>query len=118
MTETQIQDFISSHVARNSDLYRLFMDKKADLTEARLIECHFWTWSKTDAEALARELERRGFDILRSNSAASSEDPHLWNLEAIVKQSISLTVRREFTEELVRLADLHGGRYDGWGTSI
>lgn len=83
-----------------------------------MIECHFWAWSEENAASLATDLIRRGFDILTQRSAGSTEDPALWNIEAVIKQSITLTLRREFTDELVRIAASHFGRYDGWGTSL
>jgi regulator of RNase E activity RraB len=50
--------------------------------------------------------------------AASESDPSRWNIETGINQSIELTMRPEFTDEVVRLADSHSAEYDGWGTSI
>ena len=118
LSETQIEEAISGHEARNAGLRRVFTEKGVDFGEPRLIECHFWTWSKEDAAGLAEALTTCGFRILAQRPAASSNDPSLWNVEAGIKQSIELTLRREFTDELVRVAADHSGRYDGWGTCV
>jgi Regulator of ribonuclease activity B len=118
LSESQIEEAISGHEARNAGLRRVFTEKGINLAESRLIECHFWAWSKEDAAGLAEALTTRGFRILTQSPAASSNDPSLWNVEAGIKQSIELTLRREFTDELVRVASDHSGRYDGWGTCV
>ncbi len=117
-TEKRIEEIISGHEARNSSLRNFFLEKNVDLAEPRKIECHFWSWSGEDAANLAEALKRRGFEILTEHPAAIPRDPNRWNVEAAVRQSIDLTMRREFTDELVRLADFHKGLYDGWGTRI
>lgn len=118
MTEESIEDLILAHEARDAELRNVFLEKKADLREPRTIECHFWTWGEQEAQQLAAALKRRGFQILVQRSARIDGDPNRWNLEAAIKQSIDLTMRREFIDELVRLADFYGGLYDGWGTRI
>lgn len=118
LSESQIEEAISAHEARNAALRYSFTEKAVDFGEARLVECHFWTWSKEDAAGLAKALQDRGFLILSQRFAASSTDPSTWNVEAGIKQSIELTLRREFTDELVRVAAAHFGQYDGWGTGI
>ena len=118
MAEKTIEEIISGHEDRNASLRQVFLEKKIDLTEPRKIECHFWTWDRKDATELSESLKNRGFAILAQRPAAIPGDPGRWNLEATVRQSIDLTMRREFTDELVRLADSHRGLYDGWGTSI
>jgi len=116
--DAQIEKEISGHEARNAALRRIFVEKKVDLSEPRPIECHFWTWTHEDAVRIAEELTHRGFVIQTRRAAPSSSDPTLWNIEAGIKQSIDLTLRSEFTDELVRLAAAHSSRYDGWGTQI
>jgi hypothetical protein len=118
MTERSIEQLIVAHEARDGALRNVFLEKKADLREPRIIECHFWTWSEEDAQQLAAALKCRGFEMLVQRSAGIAGDPNRWNLEASLTQSIDLTMRREFIDELVRLADSHGGLYDGWGTRI
>jgi hypothetical protein len=117
-THKTIEEIISSHEARDASLRRVFLEKKVDLTEPRKIECHFWAWSAKDAEELGEALKRRSFELLAVRPAAIVGDPNRWNLEAAIKQSIALTMRREFIDELARLADTHGGIYDGWGTCV
>jgi hypothetical protein len=113
-----VEEIGSGHEARNASLRDVFLEKKIDLRESRKIECHFWIWSAKDAADLGESLKSRGFEILLQRPAAIAGDPGRWNLEAAVRQSINLTMRREFTHDLVRLADSHNGLYDGWGTSI
>jgi hypothetical protein len=118
MADKSIEEIISGHETRNASLRRVFLEKKVDLTEPRDIECHFWAWGAKDADALGEALKKRSFELLAVRPAAISDDPDRWNLEAVIRQSIDLTMRREFIDELVRLADAHGGVYDGWGTSV
>ena len=113
-----LEQIISDHEARNASLRHVFLDKNVDLAEPRQIECHFWTWGEENAVHLGETLKKRGFEIITQRPAALSDDPSRWNLEAAVRQSIDLTMRREFVDELARLADSHGGLYDGWGTRI
>jgi Regulator of ribonuclease activity B len=118
LNESQIEDAISAHEARNVELRRIFVEKRVDFGEARLVDCHFWTWTKDEAAGLSKALIARGFLILSQGLAPSSKDPSLWNVTAAIKQSIELTLRREFTDELVRVAAEHSALYDGWGTSV
>ena len=113
-TESQIEQAIADHDARNAELRRGFIEKEVDLDEARTIEFHFWTWSKDDAAGLAKALEERRFLVVLKHPAVPSSDPSLWNVEAAIRQSIELTLRHEFTDELVRVAAGYSGRYDGW----
>jgi Regulator of ribonuclease activity B len=116
--ETELQAIIRGHESRNDALRQTLVDKEVDLGEHRTIECHFWSWSEGNAASLAQDLANKGFEILAQRSARSSRDPELWNVEAAIKQSIELTLRREFTDELVRTAAAHFGKYDGWGTQL
>jgi hypothetical protein len=109
---------IRGHESRNESLRQTLIGKGIDLDEPRPIECHFWASSPEDTDSLAQALITRGFRIPVQHSAASAKNPSLWNLEAVIDQSIELPIRREFTDELVRVAALHCARYDGWGTRI
>jgi hypothetical protein len=113
-----IEETILAHETRDASLRGVFLEKKVNLKEPRMIECHFWTWDEEDTARLAHALKNRGFKIMVQRHAAIANDPRRWNLEAAVRQSIDLTMRREFIDDLVRLADSHGGLYDGWGTRI
>jgi hypothetical protein len=113
-----IEEIINDHQQRNAALRQVFLDKKIDLTEPRRIECHFWIWSEKNTTDLETSLKKRGFAILARSPAATPSDSRRWNLEAAVTQSIELTMRREFTDELAKLAASHDALYDGWGTSI
>jgi regulator of RNase E activity RraB len=116
--EAEIEKVIAGHAARNAALRKVFVEKGIDFGEPRLIECHFWTWDGDDAENLALALVARGFRILARGSAATPSDPLLRNVEVGIEQSIELTLRPEFTDDLVRVASSHEGVYDGWGTRI
>ncbi len=116
--ESRIQEIISGHEARNASLRDVFLKRNVDLAEPRKIECHFWTWSGKEATELSQALKVLGFEELARRPAAIPGDANRWNLEAAIRQSIDLTMRREFIDELVRMADSHGGLFDGWGTSV
>jgi regulator of RNase E activity RraB len=118
MKAKSLDEVISGHEARDAALLRLFSERKVDAKEPRLIECHFWVWSEEKTGQLATALKSRGFEILEQRSAPVPDDPNRWNLEAAIRQSPDLTMRREFMEDMVRLADSYGGEYDGWGTVI
>ena len=118
ISESELEKVIEGHESRNAALRQTLVQRGVDFREPRTIECHFWTWSEKDAADLAQDLLRLGFKILVQRSAASSNDPSLWNVEAAIEQSIDLTMRREFTDELARAAANHYGRYDGWGTRL
>jgi len=49
ITPDKLNEAISGHDARNAALRRLLIEKKVNLIEPRLIECHFWTWSEEEA---------------------------------------------------------------------
>jgi hypothetical protein len=114
LTESQIEQTISDHDAKNAELRSGFIERRVDLDEARTVEFHFRAWSKQYAAGLAKALENRGFLVLSKSSSTSSSEPSFWNLEATIRQSIDLTLRHEFTDELVRVAAQHCARYDGW----
>src|SRR4051812_45506157 len=117
MNESQIQEAIASHEARNIHLKQLLTEKGIDLKKPRPIECHFYATAQSDANALAVELQSRGFRIL-ANRKSADRTSGKWNVEAQIIQTVDLTMRREFIDELVRLADAHHSEHDGWGTEI
>jgi hypothetical protein len=90
LSESQIEDELSGHEARNAALRQVFVETGVDFSQARPVECHFWTWSKEDATSLAEALVRIGFVILEQNSAASLADPLLWNVEAGINNPSNL----------------------------
>ena len=113
-----IREAIAGHEARNALLRETLIQKQVDPKESRPIECHFWVGGKDDAMALADALRTRGFRILVERKAVTPDPILSWNVEAEVIQSVDVTITRELTDELVRLAAAHKGRYDGWGTRI
>lgn len=118
MTKTEIDQAIKGHNSRNAELRISLAKDGVNIREARQIECHFWVADQGRAEQLAAALRKHGLTIRASHRAVTC-DPHLpWNLEMIAVQPIELTLRPEFTEELVRTAARFHGRYDGWGASI
>jgi len=118
MKHQSIEEAILGHENRNEALRRLFQERRVDLSEARSIECHFWTSGRDNAAALAAGLSDRGFKILVQAPTAEKMDSDRWNVEAEIRQSIDLTMRREFIEELVRLAGSHNSTFDGLGTLV
>jgi len=116
--EQQIQEAIAGHENRNASLKSLLLDKKVDINTERPIDFHFWAASSGDAEALAEALRSQGFRILAQRRANTLDSALPWNVEAQASQSVELTIRRDFTESLVRLAGSHNSRYDGWGTLL
>ena len=118
MKTKRIEEIISEHEVRDSSLRSMFRARNIDFREPRIIECHFWTWDQDDAVQLAEGLKARGFEVLVQRPAEIAGDPTRWNLAAAIRQSIDLTMAREFIDDLVRLADSRRGLYDGWGTSV
>jgi regulator of RNase E activity RraB len=118
MNETEIMKQIEEHQLRNQVLVKQLQDHGVNIREKRVIECHFWIWDDAKLRGLESELRMRGFRILRSGLSQDRSDPNLRNLEAAITQSVDLTIRREFTDELVRLSAQFSAIYDGWGTSI
>ena len=117
-SEAEIETIILGHESRNEQLRQSLLGRGVDLTAPRQIECHFWAWSGGDAASVADALARRGFEILAQRAAVSARDLNLWNVEAAINQSIEVTLTREFTNELVRLAAARSAKYDGWGTRL
>jgi hypothetical protein len=117
MPERHIREVIAGHEARNSELLAIFMKKNVDLDVKRQIDLHFWVTDKSNAEALKKSLERKGFSIQRLVDTGNKTD-FPWNLEAGLFQSISQIVATEFTSDLARSANEYSAIYDGWGTSI
>jgi regulator of RNase E activity RraB len=113
-----IEEVISGHEARNAELRVRLLGKGVDLEAVRDIECHFWAYDESGATSFAEALVPKGFRILVKRYSPSPKDDKKWNIEAGIRQSINLTLRREFTESLVLLAASHNSHYDGWGTSI
>jgi Regulator of ribonuclease activity B len=114
LTESQIEQAILDRDAKNAELRRTFIKKEVDLNEARTVEFHFWTWNKEDAAGLSKALEDRGFLVVLKHPAVFYSDRSVWNVDSTIRQSIELTLRHEFTDELVRVAARYSGRYDGW----
>lgn len=112
MNKNEIQKAILGHQIRNATLIKLLTEKGINLKEPRAIECHLYAKTKRDADALAVALASRGFRIL-VNRQSASRNGALWNVEAAVTQSVDLTTRREFIDELVRLAN----EYDALNTA-
>jgi|SRR3954447_1779680 hypothetical protein len=118
MTEKEIADAIDGHQLRNHSLSNLLSSKGVNIREPRLIECHFWSKSESDANGIAAALRSRGFSILTIRKAELSQPDLDWNVEASIRQSVDITTRPEFTGDIVRLAIGHNSRYDGWGTAV
>jgi S-adenosylhomocysteine hydrolase len=116
--DEDLQSTIEAHQRRNASLRDLLITKGVDLTEPRIVECHFWSTGEDNARALAKALEIRGFKIRVLRAARTANERYLWNVETAVKQSPEITMRPEFTDDLVKLASAFESRYDGWGTQV
>jgi len=118
MTKHEIDQAIAGHNDRNAEL-RITLAKDAiDVKEPRQIDFHFWVADQDNAELLAAALAKHGLRVAASRRAVIGDSSLPWDLEMIAVQPIELTLRPEFTEELVKVAARFQGRYDGWGTSI
>lgn len=118
MSEAEINEAVEGHDTRN-DALRLSLAKDGvDLKIPRDIDCHFWVSSRENASRLAAILSKQGLRVKMSRRAVTKGEGLPWNLEMVVTQSIELTLRHEFADELVRAAANCDGRYDGWGTAI
>src|SRR5215472_17820633 len=115
MNEKELQQTILAHENRNSALLKLFLERNIDTRAPRDIDLHFWVSGEAGATALAESLSRSGFQVPVQRPTPSQDHSDLWNVEARIRQSIDLTIRREFISDVVRLADSHGGVFDGWG---
>src|SRR5690242_1409325 len=100
-TESEITTSVVEHQARNGELRILLIKKGVDLCAPRKIDCYFVIDGSENAQRLAASLVDLGFQILDQDPSPSPKNPHSWNLEASIQQSAELTIRREFTEELV-----------------
>lgn len=118
MDDAKLQQAVQAHEGRNAALRKTFLEKNVDMRMARDIDLHFWASGEASASALAESLSRLGFAVPVPRPAPTAGDVNLWNVEARVRQSIDLTMRREFITDVVRLADSHGGVFDGWGTLL
>jgi regulator of RNase E activity RraB len=118
ISESEIEKLIRGHESRNQALRQTLLSKGVDPREPRMIECHFGAWGREDAASLSEALAARGFQITVQRPARSPKDPSVWNVEAAIRKSIDLTMRRELTEDLVRIAASCSAEYDGWGTTI
>jgi regulator of RNase E activity RraB len=117
-SEAEFEKIIEAHEARNNALLQIFVDRRVDLTELRLIECHFWASNEKESTGLAHDLTRLGFAVTALQEVKFSNDPDLWYIEFAIQQSIELMMRREFTDELAHAAARHSGKFDGWGTTL
>jgi hypothetical protein len=118
MDDNAIDEAVAAHEGRNASLRRLFLEKQIALDLPSKIDLHFWVWGPANASAVAESLRTLNLEVPMLRPAGIQNDPERWNIEASVRQSIDLTMRREFITDLVRLAHAHGGVFDGWGTSV
>jgi len=118
MTEKTIMNAISEHGERNAALRLRFEARKADLSEPRPIEFHFWAWTQRDAAVLARGLYEMGFLVRLLAPAPVDGDAERWAVEGGAKIPLEQALGAELTEKLVRLAVKEDAVLDGWGANI
>jgi hypothetical protein len=118
MTEAEIKRAVEGHDARNAALRISLAKDGVDVNIPRDIDCQFWVSSRENAFRLASVLGKQGLRVKSSRKAVTNDEALPWNLEMVVRQSIELTLRHEFADELVRAAAACDARFDGWGTAI
>jgi putative heme degradation protein len=118
MDEEKLQKSLLAHEDRNAALRKVFLKRNIDMRAARDIDLHFLAWGQANAIALAESLGRSGLQVPVRRPAIEQDGQDLWNVEAYVKQSIDLTMRPDLITDLIKLADSHGGVFDGWGTLL
>ncbi len=108
---------LAAHERRNEELCQALADRGIDLEEARAVELHFWSAEQHDAALLAKALYGLGFLVLVI-APENSESMSRWNVEAGLREPVTLIASNEFTTRLIELALEHASEYDGWGTSV
>ena len=119
--EKRIHAAVSGLCLRNIELREVLLSHSVKLAEQRMIDLHFWAQGREAAEPLSSALASLGFPVSRTNPCSENQaesDSCVWNVEASILQTPSLTLSDSFTEEMVRLATGHNAIYDGWGTAI
>ena len=116
MSESEIQEAIKNHIARNRELKNLIVSKGVDLEQTRPIDLHFWAFGEVAARNLEVALETEGYSV--GVSKPSESDSSLWNVESQVNTSPLAVTTPFIVEKLVRLAAENRAEFDGWGTSI
>ncbi len=92
----------------------LLGDLDSDVTKP--YEVSFWIYIPTEGEAYkaVAELTKQGFD-LEVHPSVAGED---WLCLAYKNMVLTLWEIEQLRTQLTILAELHGGRFDGWETKV
>ncbi len=114
MNEAEIRRNVFRHDARNLHLKRRLAELGVDFREAHPTICRFRAPGEQQASQLARQLEIRGFRVLKMSPARLPKMSACWSLTAQVVQSIEYSASHDFTDAMVRVAAEFSCIYDGW----
>lgn len=89
----------------------------SDLSKPRHSIHYFYFEEETSAEAAAEELETMGFDAATCELLETSNGT-MWPVKAETISVINEDVIEALREPLTKLAERHGGEYDGWEAQI
>jgi regulator of RNase E activity RraB len=109
---------LQGHKNRNTELLANLRAKNVPLDQPRAVELHFWANGQASAAQLSFELYKQGYIVLRLAPADVKEDPQRWNVEAGTKLSPDQLADEVLIKNLINLATLCSGVFDGWGTSV
>lgn len=118
LDETQIQESLDGHAARNTDLLDSLQRQGVRINDVHSVEHHFWADDQESAAALAKALYESGYLVLVIAPIDTEDGDKIWNVEAAFRRTLAEAAASSITEELVRLAARLGATYDGWGASV
>jgi len=102
---------------RNTVLMRSLKDKCVNIEAPRSIELHFWAKDEEAAIGLTKELRNDGLDVGYCGPV-QPQQAGLWNVEAVIEESIAQVTEVSFILRMIRAAANHSGTFDGWGVSV
>jgi regulator of RNase E activity RraB len=110
-----IEDEVATQRARNERLVEAIVRHGGELEEERPIDFFFYAENRSDADALANDLEEIGFD-----STHVPDDPvdGKWSVQAVRMATVLEVTDEVFVERIVRLAAKYLAEFDGWGAPI
>ena len=86
----------------------------ADLSRPLAVDHFVEDLDERSAESLAEELERRGYSTTLHPPSEGSG----WGVQATHRTRLDEEAISHLRDELTKLAEEHGGDYDGWGAQI
>ena len=101
-------ELVQDPAAADSKVLEHLRNLGCDTREARGVRHFIYLPTSDDANAVARVLEREGWDT------AVLEDDEVWLVAAGCLRVLDEPLVRETRARLASLAAAHGGAYDGW----